>query len=107
MAKTPSEKQQKLKKLRNLYRGLKNKPEKLRTLLRVKALIAYYKGHTLEVVADCYDVSPKTLRGWIKAFEADEPLDDAPRKCRATRPPLVRVLRGRPPKLPSDNTRRA
>jgi len=89
MTQTPSEKQQKLKKLRNLYRSLKNKPEKLRTLLRVKALIAYYKGHACEVVADCYEVSPKTLRGWIKAFEADEPLDDAPRS-------------GRPPKLPSN-----
>jgi hypothetical protein len=33
MTKTPSEKQQKLKKLRNQYRSLKNKPEKLRTLL--------------------------------------------------------------------------
>ncbi len=50
MTQTPSEKQQKLKKLRNLYRSLKNKPEKLRTLLRVKALIAYYKGHACEVV---------------------------------------------------------
>ncbi len=89
MSKTFSEKQQKLMKLRSLYRSMKKKPEKLRSLLRVKALIAYYKGNELEVVASCYDVSTKTLRSWIKTFEAAEPLDDAPRS-------------GRPPKLPED-----
>lgn len=45
-------------------------------MLRVKALIAYYKGMPAETVAACYDVSLKTLKEWIKKFEAQNQLSD-------------------------------
>jgi transposase-like protein len=29
-------------------------------------LIAYYRMQDIETVAQCYDISPKTLKKWIK-----------------------------------------
>ena len=66
-------------------------PSVVRTIMRVKALIAYYKGSSTDVVARCYDVSEKSLHRWIKEFEAYglEGLSDEERS-------------GRPTKLPKD-----
>jgi transposase len=60
-------------------------------VLRVKALIAYYKGMSAETVAACYDVSLKTLKGWIKKFEAERslsnhnPVQDVPPNCQVAK----------------------
>jgi transposase len=82
--KIKTETQLKLDRLRNQYRQLKKKGD-IRGVLRVKALIAYYKGMPAETVAACYDVSLKTLKGWIKKFEAEQALSDQPRSGRPSK----------------------
>jgi transposase len=74
--------------LRDLYKKFE-KENDVRSILRVKALIAYYKGVSPEVIAECYEISRKTLKNWIKRFESDVQLDDFPRS-------------GRPSKLPEE-----
>jgi transposase len=61
----------------------------VRNILRVKALIAYYKGLSPEVIAQCYEITQKTLKNWVKRFENDDQLNNLPRS-------------GRPSKLPKD-----
>lgn len=86
----PSTAQQiKLQKLRTMQRDLKKAKAHLRTILRVKALIAVYKGMAPEIVAECYEISLKSLKKWIQQFEADDELADQART-------------GRPPKLTSE-----
>jgi transposase len=65
------------------------KENDVRSILRVKTLIAYYKGMSPEVIAECYEITQKTLKNWVKRFESDEQLDDFPRS-------------GRPCKLPKE-----
>ena len=86
MSQPSSDEQIKLLKLRTLQRDLKKANAHVRTILRVKALIAVYKGVEPEIVAECYEISLKSLKKWMKQFESDEDLADAARS-------------GRPPKL--------
>ena len=86
MSQPSSDEQIKLLKLRTLQRALKKANAHVRTILRVKALIAVYKGVEPEIVAECYEISLKSLKKWMKQFESDEDLADAARS-------------GRPPKL--------
>jgi transposase len=82
----PPDVQLKLQKLRTMQRDLKKAHAQVRTILRVKALIAIYKGVAPELVADCYEISLKSLKKWMQQFEADGDLADHARS-------------GRPPKL--------
>ncbi|MBF0351393.1 MAG: IS630 family transposase [SAR324 cluster bacterium] len=85
---------QKLDQLRNRRRHLKKQFKKShstrlsREIQRLNALIAYYKGLPSEMVAECYDISERSLQNWIQAFERYglEELKDEERS-------------GRPPKL--------
>ena len=81
MKKTKTETQLKLDRLRNQSRQLKKQGD-IRGMLRVKALIAYYQGIPAQTVAACYDVSLKSLKEWIKKFEAERELTDQPRSGR-------------------------
>ena len=79
-------------KLNNHLKKLKKKkltPNVVRTIIRIKALIAYYKGSSLDVVARCYDISKKSLKGWIKKFKEYglEGLNDEDRSGRPTKLP--------------------
>jgi transposase len=65
------------------------KENDVRSILRVKALIAYYRGMSPNVIAQCYEITEKTLKNWGKRFEKDEQIDDLPRS-------------GRPSKLPKE-----
>jgi DNA-binding MarR family transcriptional regulator len=70
-----------LNALRSYLKKLKEEeqtPNTLRLICRVKALIAYYKGNKIKTVANCFDISEKTLKRWIKRFEAHgcESLED-------------------------------
>ena len=65
------------------------KENDVRGILRVKALIAYYRGMSSEVIAQCYEITERTLKNWVKRFEKDERIDDLPRS-------------GRPSKLPKE-----
>ncbi len=58
-------------------------------IIRVKALIAYYKGIPVDVIAACYDVTPKSVQQWVKRFESEgeEGMDDRPRSGRPVRLP--------------------
>ena len=82
------ENQAKIAGLRELCKGFEKKND-VRSVLRTKALIAYYKGMPFKVIAQCYEVNEKTLKNWIKRFESDVPLEDLPRS-------------GRPSKLPKE-----
>ena len=87
MKKQKSDKQIKLEKLSSRYQRLKKKKEKshadVREMMRLKALMAYYKGMTLKTVAQAYDIGVKTLKQWVKKFEAETELGD---KARSGRP---------------------
>lgn len=80
-----------LKKYLNEIKKKKPTASILRLYTRIKALIAFYKGHTVEQVASCYDISEKSLKRWIKRYERSgcEILSDAERS-------------GRPLKLPKE-----
>ena len=54
----------------------------VRSILRVKALIAYYRGMSPDVIAQCYEITEKTLKNWIKRFEKEEQINDLPRSGR-------------------------
>lgn len=82
------ENREKLARLRAICQEL-DKGNDVRGVLRAKALIAYYKGMASDVVAECYEVSERTLKNWIKRFEEGGPIDDLPRS-------------GRPSKLPEE-----
>jgi len=83
-----------IKALKSYIRRLKKQKitkSTIASIMRAKALIAYYEGIPLDIVARCYDFHEKTLKRFIKKFESygcDE-LGDAPRS-------------GRPVKLPPE-----
>ncbi len=79
------EEKERIRILRKIIKETK-KDGDIRSLLRAKALMAYYKGNSLETVTSCYDVSTKSLRRWVKRFEKTGEIKDRPRN-------------GRPPKL--------
>ena len=63
---------ERIKELKAFLRKLKKSKltsSLVRTIFRVKALIAYYQTLDVENVAKYYDVSLKTLKKWIKRFE--------------------------------------
>ncbi len=80
---------EKVKRLKVALQRLVKESPPLETILRVKALIAYYKGLDLRTVAACYDVSEKSVKNWIKRFEEEGEggLDDKPRSGRPVRLP--------------------
>lgn len=86
MKKQKSDQQIKLAQLRSRYQQLKKKKAKsqgeVREMLRLKALMAYYRGMKLETVAQAYEVGVKTLQEWIKRFEAEQGLRDQARSGR-------------------------
>ena len=88
MNKAEKEYQDEIVCLREMYKKFE-KENDVRSILRVKTLIAYYKGMSPEVIAECYEITQKTLKNWVKRFESDEQLDDFPRS-------------GRPCKLPKE-----
>ncbi len=76
------QKLEKLKILRHRYK----KENKANALLRTQALIALYSGKDIELVAEIFSVTVKTIRNWRKKFENSFGLKDKERT-------------GRPPKL--------
>lgn len=52
----------------------KNKSGKgdFRVFLRLNILIAYYQNQSIEQLAKCYNVSEKSIKRWIKRYEAKE-----------------------------------
>lgn len=84
------------KKLRAYLKKLKKQkltPTVVRAIIRVKALIAYYKGSSIDAIASCYDIGKKALRGWIKEFETNglEDLSDKDRSGRPTKLPKEKL----------------
>ena len=75
-------------KLQKMYKEL-DKEKDIRSLLRIKSIIAYYSGIGIPVVAKCYQISEKTFKSWIKRFENGKSLKDSHRS-------------GRPSKLPKE-----
>ena len=82
------EKRDKITRLRRMCKEFE-KGKDIRSVLRVKALIAYYNGMDSAVIIQCYEINERTLKNWIERFENEEGLDDLPRS-------------GRPCKLPPE-----
>lgn len=80
---------EKVKRLKAVLQGLVKESRPLETIIRVKALIAYYKGLDIKTVAACYDVTDKSVKNWVKRFEeeGEDGLDDKPRSGRPVRLP--------------------
>jgi transposase len=82
--------QQKLTTLQSAYQQLKKKGLKtnaeVREMLRLKALMAYYQDVPLPTIAKCYGVQLKSLKTWIKRFEAGGTVAE---QARSGRPPKV------------------
>ncbi len=80
---------EKVKCLKVVLQRLVKESQPLETIIRVKALIAYYKGLDIKTVAACYDVTDKSVKNWVKRFEeaGDEGLDDKPRSGRPVQLP--------------------
>lgn len=88
MSKSEKENQATLARLRKMCKEFE-KAKDVRGVLRVKALIAYYKGVLPALIVQCYEINGKTLKNWIERFEQEESLADLPRS-------------GRPSKLPKE-----
>ena len=80
---------EKVKRLKTTLHRLIKEAQPVETILRVKALIAYYKGLDIPTVAACYDVTERSIKNWIQRFESagDDGLDDKPRSGRPVRLP--------------------
>jgi len=88
MSEAEKEKRERITRLRKMCKGFE-KEKDVRSVLRAKALIAYYNGMLPSIIVQCYEINEKTLKNWVQRFEREEPLDDLPRS-------------GRPCKLPKD-----
>jgi len=53
---------EKEKRLKMVLQRLTNDHAPLETIIRVKTLIAYYKGIPVDVIATCYDVTTKSVK---------------------------------------------
>jgi transposase len=84
MSKLEKENQVKIARLRKMHRKF-NKEKDVRGIIRVKALIAYYKETLPSVIAQCYEINEKTLKNWIERFENEESLNDLPRSGRPSK----------------------
>jgi hypothetical protein len=62
-------------RLRKMCKGFE-KEKDVRSVLRVKALIAYYNGMLPSIIVQCYEINEKTLKNWIHRFENEEALND-------------------------------
>lgn len=71
MNKAEKENQEKIACLREMCKKFEKESD-VRSILRVKALIAYYKGMSPEVIVECYEITRKTLKNWVKRFENEE-----------------------------------
>lgn len=80
---------EKEKRLKAVLQKLTQERTSLDLIIRVKALIAYYKGLPADVIAKCYDVTEKSIANWVKRFEreGDAGLEDKPRSGRPVRLP--------------------
>ena len=79
--KASKENEREIKALKKEYKAVK-KEKDVRGVLRAKALLAYYKGMPIETVADCYDVSAKSVKRWVKRFERTGKVKDGKREGR-------------------------
>ena len=59
MSKIEKEKQAKIARLRKICKEFE-KEKDVRSVLRVKALIAYYNGMSRSVIVQCYEINEKT-----------------------------------------------
>ena len=75
----------KLARLQTQFKKLK-KTGDIRGVLRIKALMALYRGEQIETVARCYGVSVKSLKRWQTDFEKEDRVSDRPR---SSRPPTL------------------
>lgn len=77
----------KTKALRELKKKLSNKKAPVHIIIRIKILIAYYKGIASDKITQCFDITKKTLKNVVKQYEADGSVEDRPRSGRPVRLP--------------------
>lgn len=60
---------EKVKQLKSVLQRLLRESQAVAAIIRVKALIAYYKELDIKTIAACYDVTEKSVKNWVKRFE--------------------------------------
>jgi transposase len=76
-----------IKMLRELKKKLSKNKAPAYIIIRIKILIAYYKGIASDKITQCFDITKRTLKRVVKQYEADGTVEDRPRSGRPVRLP--------------------
>lgn len=60
---------ERIQELTQKIKQLKKKGGDFRTLIRLTALLAYYKKQPIDRIVLCFSISVKSLKRWIKRYE--------------------------------------
>ena len=77
-------------KIKELRRAIKRykKEGNVNMVIRMKVIIAYLTGQPVDTIAQCYDISSKTVKRWITAYE-DKGINNLPPMSSSGRPPKL------------------
>lgn len=78
-----------IKELRKAIKKYK-KDGNVNMVIRMKVTIAYLTGQPVDTIAQCYDISSKTVKRWITAYE-DKGIENLPPESRSGRPPKLDI----------------
>ena len=76
---------ERIQELTKKIKQLKKKGGDFRTLMRLTALLAYYKKQPIDRIALCFSISIKSLKRWIKRYESNG-IDSVHDEARSGRP---------------------
>tara|TARA_B100000700_G_scaffold13149_1_gene13248 strand:- start:169 stop:1272 length:1104 start_codon:yes stop_codon:yes gene_type:complete len=79
---------EKIKKLRSAKKHY-NKTGDVKMVIRIKVLIAYLRNISISEIAQCFEISKKTIKRWVKKFESGDEPDALLDEIRSGRPPKL------------------
>ena len=77
-----------IKKLKSLEKRYK-KDGDARMVIKIKVILAYFRGIHICAISQCFDLSEKTINRWIKQYQKGGGSDGMLAKNRAGRPPKL------------------
>ena len=77
-----------IKKLKSLEKRYK-KDGDARMVIKIKVILAYFRGIHIYAISQCFDLSEKTINRWIKQYQKGGGSDGMLAKNRAGRPPKL------------------